>query len=910
MAVSALSTAPWRRAPLLLRGNPAVLLAVLFAGLVLGAATAVTPLFLSSVGNAALARQAAERCQGEYGLNLATAGTLGAPVTPVEARAAGLRGGLGWPAGPRLLATREAVVRRSGARVPHLGPPLLTIDGPPLQVSGTGPGRTGGGRLVARDGFLDHLRVLGAAPGVAGIWVPNELAAQLGVRPGDRVAVAAQFRTATTRVAGVYRNLNRLPATPYWCPVGDLIYPASFAEDPPPSPLLADRATFAALSRRLQEARVGFSWELPLAAGASLADARAADAGFDAFQRAIAAPGSGMLPLGYGPANGIARNAPGVTSTSSELPFMVQRSRAITGAVQGAVGPVSTAGVAVALLLVAAAGGYWVERRRAEVALLAAKGVGPAALAAKAALEMALPAAAGALLGWLAAAGLVGLLGPGPLRGTVAPVAALGRSGAGLLLGLAVLGLVAGLRARALTERGLGVRAGALSRVPWELALLALAAVAYRRLVSSGPPVATGNQPPRIDLELLAFPLLFLAGAVALAVRLLGAAMPRLRTAGAAWPHALWLAARRLGHGARLALVLCGAAALSIGVLVYAATLTLSVRATLDAKARTFVGSDVSIQLLGRDARVPADLPGTVVWRYDLAQVAGSPVDVLAIDPSTFARGAFWDRSLASAPLPALLRELAPPSAGGTVPVVVVGHALPDRFPLQLFVQQGGTYATLQARVVARVRAFPGMRANPPVVLDRAAVAAIDASPETRLWAHGSAEALAARLEAARVPLGGLAVDARQVLDVTSFLAVSWTFGFLATLGVLTGLITVGGLVLYLETRQRSRRVAYALARRMGLSRAAHLASVLLEVGATLAAGYLVGVALSFVAARLVYLRLDALPSVPPVPLLRAPTAALGGTGAAVLAAAWLGALVAQRAADRTRLSEVLRLAD
>jgi hypothetical protein len=48
--MSVLGTARWRRAPLLLRRSPAVLLA---AGLILGAAA--TPLFPSSAANAALA---------------------------------------------------------------------------------------------------------------------------------------------------------------------------------------------------------------------------------------------------------------------------------------------------------------------------------------------------------------------------------------------------------------------------------------------------------------------------------------------------------------------------------------------------------------------------------------------------------------------------------------------------------------------------------------------------------------------------------------------------------------------------------------------------------------------------------------------------------------------------------------
>ena len=102
---SVLGTAPWRRAPLLLRRSPAVLLAVLAAGLILGAAAAATPLFLSSAANAALARQMEERCPPTYGLQVATFGALGGPVSVEErngrpawaARPAGRPGGSCWP---------------------------------------------------------------------------------------------------------------------------------------------------------------------------------------------------------------------------------------------------------------------------------------------------------------------------------------------------------------------------------------------------------------------------------------------------------------------------------------------------------------------------------------------------------------------------------------------------------------------------------------------------------------------------------------------------------------------------------------------------------------------------------------------------------------------------------------------
>jgi|SRR5215211_207529 len=81
---SVLWTAPWRRAPLLLRRSPAVLLAVLAAGLILGAAAAATPLFLSSAANAALTRQIAEGCPPTVGLQVRSNGALGGAITADE----------------------------------------------------------------------------------------------------------------------------------------------------------------------------------------------------------------------------------------------------------------------------------------------------------------------------------------------------------------------------------------------------------------------------------------------------------------------------------------------------------------------------------------------------------------------------------------------------------------------------------------------------------------------------------------------------------------------------------------------------------------------------------------------------------------------------------------------------------
>jgi hypothetical protein len=71
--------------------------------------------------------------------------------------------------------------------MPNLGPPVLAMSGPQVQLTGAAPGRLSGGRLLYRDGFEGQFRTLASAPGV---WLPGEAAAQLGVRPGDRVTVS------------------------------------------------------------------------------------------------------------------------------------------------------------------------------------------------------------------------------------------------------------------------------------------------------------------------------------------------------------------------------------------------------------------------------------------------------------------------------------------------------------------------------------------------------------------------------------------------------------------------------------------------------------------------------------------------------------------------------------------------
>src|SRR4051794_21533824 len=111
--MSLLTSAPWRRAPLLLWRSPAVLAAVIGAGLVLGAAAAASPLFLSSAGGAAQARQIGERCQ--YTVRSVARAPVGGVLPNRDPDSVGLQ------------TRRDKAVRSASARVPGLLPPLLTM---------------------------------------------------------------------------------------------------------------------------------------------------------------------------------------------------------------------------------------------------------------------------------------------------------------------------------------------------------------------------------------------------------------------------------------------------------------------------------------------------------------------------------------------------------------------------------------------------------------------------------------------------------------------------------------------------------------------------------------------------------------------------------------------------------------
>jgi putative ABC transport system permease protein len=468
-----------------------------------------------------------------------------------------------------------------------------------------------------------------------------------------------------------------------------------------------------------------------------------------------------------------------------------------------------------------------------------------------------------------------------------------------------------------------------MSAVPWEVLLGAAAVVSYLRLGEWGVPVSRGADVSTVDVLALMFPVLFLLAGVAAAMRLLTLALRPLRAASRGWPTPLYLAVRRVARYRVAVTGLVAASAVAAGVLGYAATLNRSLDATPDAKARTFIGSDVAVRL-APGTELPAELAArsTEVAVHRRAWIEAGrreDVDLIAIDPETFARAAFWDDSMAEPSLSEILDRLAAPiriatvgDTGGqtgqetsgetgdvTVPAVVVGLDLPPTAEAG-HVGAGTTRFTIE--VVSGVQAFPGMkRGTPTLFVPQEALDRLDVEDQTReAWFRGERADTLATLDAAGV---SYQEDRRltDVVDRASFVTVSWTFGFMQSLGVAAGVLVVGGLAVYLDARRRGRVLGYAFARRMGLTRRQHRRALLVELAASVVVGCWLGLGIALVGAWLAYARIDPVPGFRPDPLLRPALAIVAGLAAVALVVAALAAVLAQRRTDRDDALEVLR---
>jgi putative ABC transport system permease protein len=874
----------WLKAPLLYLRFPAILFSLVTATAILGATTAAAPLMLSSAGNAALEQEVEQAGEDQIGLSYGTFGLIDRETFE--------------PA--------DQQVRRAGAALPRLEDPTVMVEGASTRVANE-EGTESSVRLLSRTGALDNIEKLTPDRGIEGVWISNTNADELGIRPGDEITLDRLRVKKTMTVAGIYRNLASAPISEYWRPLTfHIINPTP--NQPPLYPyLIMDIDTLLDVADGLGQ-QATFSWDFAMPwADPTLPEARRIGARF--LDARLAASD---------PLTDIGRAFDAITQYGSmdvhtSLTQAIRNSEETVTAIEGPVLLISLAGRIVALAVIAAAGLFSYTRRRVEARLLSAQGRTPWWQGAKASAEALVPAAIGGVMGWLAGQGLVRLAGPSDRISAGVPLEALKEVGWWLLIAIVLLGIVYAAAAHQESQLGASRIKQLFGRVPWELVLLVLAiASLYEVRTREGAIVQTPDQAAQIDLFLLAFPFLFLAAICGLASRGLRALLPKTKmvtSRGSSWSY---LAARRFAGGQKVGFLLITASAIAIGVLVYSGTLVATTSTTVTSKAQVLAGSDVAASIQNIE-HLPEDFP----FPFTRVTMSGgnllpsdAPVDILALDPDTFDQGAFWDDSFADRPLEELLTSLE--TDGPRLPVILVAQSSP-------------TEATVDTRgvdvpitVVETARAWPGMRPNNGFMIvdsdtfDRVAVASggfeEDPAGVDEIWIKGDHDAIFEAFED-----NGLIIDlSRSAVDIQeapSLRSLSWTFGFLQALGVMAGLIAIVGLVLYLQSRQQSREVSYALARRMGLTRGSHRLAIASELFAMLVTSTLIGGITAIIAARLVASEIDPLPGLPPGALFRVPTALLWAAPVVAIVVALLGAWNVQRKADRTNVAEVMRLA-
>lgn len=901
---------------------PALFAAVLAGTSLLTFAAAAYPLFLSATSSEILVAAIGRPNNTRYGAGL-TYRFENLPLDPVRLEPSPF-----FPTGPGSLArtpeidTLDAAVRELLAGSPVLGAPIAEVVGQPVSVSAGASGRTEIGRLFGAPGVLDHVERVAGTEG-DGVWVPEIVANELGVGPGDRVALTASSdglpEPVEVMVDGVYRDIYfAWPADGFWLQWQDEFRLENVNSDvpPPPQPILTTRAHALVIMRDLGLTSATFSWQAPVAdpSAASLAEVQA----LDRYETSLRTLTFQRSRLGQTLFCCVARwSVPladaSTTLTSTIEPVVDEAERRVV-VVQGPADVLEIAALAVALVVVAAMGASSVRARRTEAAWLHARGASPPLVGAHDAVGALLPAVAGGVLGLALAAGAVWSVGPDGTVERSAYANAGVRAAIGVAVAVALVGLVAGRTYARIVDRH-GGRLGRLAAtLPWELGALGLGYLAYRRLDRGGafyldPELGIG----RPSLALVAFPFLALVGSSFLAGRLAHVGFRGLRAATGRSTPPVYLAARRLATGGALAVALVGAAGLCLGMFVDARLTSASLQATVSAKARVFVGSEVAAQIAPVSA-APESVPFPVTRVVQLGEGArlpsGRTLDLLAIDTETFADAAYWRDAFGERSLPEIVQAIAHPAAVGPLPVVLAAGGALD--PGEILV--GG--APVSVDVVERVDAFPGLLSIRPMVVveqraleERLAGADPFAQGWAELWSPADRRTLEDALARARIPTYNV-VTAAEVEDIPAIAATVETFVIVNVLGSVAAALTLVSMLLYVRARQRSQTVAFALSTRMGMTGTQRRAALALELGLMVGTGFAVGTALAIIVARVTVQFLDPFETIPPRPLFLTPGAPILATAIASGLVTWVGSRLIDRRARSVDLAEVMRVAE
>ncbi|GLY15132.1 hypothetical protein Kisp01_21470 [Kineosporia sp. NBRC 101677] len=827
--------------PLLLRapgrmlrsGSTAAMIAVSVA--LLAALVAAGPLFGRATASGSLERKLATvpantQLVREPALGVVVAGGFPAEA---EAKVTQMVDGVPWLGGP------VTAVWASGWQYEFGTPtPFLAVDGKRREAV-----------LYHRTGAVEALDVVQGERGAKGIWLPEGVASDLGLRPGDEFWSGKTFQgtdiqgcdqvgayvdkadlpagtpvtsRSKVRLAGTYRTGpdGRLPAGSYFSSIAARLPSDPLGCPTPALLMIGDRDT---VNAALQAARETPTWTRSAAlteAGRVPERLEQAAAAAQELKVAGADPGSELTRL-LTSAGAIARVETGLPDLQAQA-----EKDALTASQQGR--GIAFAGAALGLAAVVTALRALAQRRRRENELLAGLGTPLPLVVAAGVLELLLPAVVGAAAGgagaWLAfeTFGPQRDLGPGAVTttalaaGLVALVTLLGNAVVGLLQARSINRALAGHE----SSSNSGPRGSGRSKGPW-LGLLTGATVCA--VIAT---VARDGGASYTDPLSAVLPILVLACGSLLVVRV-GTWLFGMFSGRRSRTSANALVLRGLRDTGVPVADLVVVLALGVGVLAYGLVSATSVHASALDKASVLAGAESTAQIqhsydLGAGEGADPDLGEglSLVWR---ARAQLQPdyvdVDVLVVNARTLPSVAAWGQGPELAEARSALGLFGEAKVGDPLPALLVG--LPDwDSGAGGTIQVGADQIQLTAR--AGLTTFPGTD-RPTVVFDAAQLfASLDArnrnldpsvkgisegqgSYATWLWSTRSADSLGQYLEE-------LGVTARSVtsMDQARATPVLTSSGWAATYQIVLGLaaLALAGLSLLVAVDRRVARAA------------------------------------------------------------------------------------------------------
>lgn len=890
----------WAKAPGVLLRYPGLFASLAAGALLLALVASSYPIFISATSSVAVEKQVDRVTRFGAGFALERTFPIGGPEQDESFR------------------KRTQIFQRRIDAQPHLAKPVVTIMAEdPYEVrSAENPDLQSQNLLVARSGALQHVRVVEGSEG-DGVWISHFTADNLNLEPGDEMVLAPPFTGKETEVEvdGVYEALSEVPRTPYWRLLVQEIYPRLDLDAGPPPPLmLADLDRVSDIARAAGEEDARYVWEAPV----SLRDPMTLEEARE-LQSFISGIDAGIRDFGSELSRWFRcfRCFSDDPQVNTQISGVLSETEDRLTPVEGPVQLLLTAGLLVALIIIAAAGAFAVATRRTESALLFARGMTPLSLGVKASLEAIFPVLLGTAAGFGLAVVLVQALGPG---GAVDPaaVATAGRYAAFLIpVALLLVGFVSAIFFLRQSETATA-KLGTLGRVPWPVLMLAISLFFLNQLMRDAGVAETSSETASgPSISLLLFPVFFVAGAAGISASLFQRGFKRLREGSGKLGSALYLLVHRLAGAAKLSIGLLSACALALGIFVFAQTMVDSLETTIRAKSLLFVGGDVQgTSRLGQTLPDDFPYPSTAITRLPAEGEilpGEAVVDVLAVDPATVAEVGYWDDSFGPAPLEDLVDRL-PGADDGQLPALSTDPAITSGSSLSIDGQ------AVPLDVVGQVSAFPGMSVNQPmVVVDAEVITDVfedagardpleNRNSESAIWIRGETDPIVDALAEVNDP-PYYVLTAAEVRDIPSLSAVIDTYGVLQTLGLGAGLLVIVVMLMYMQARQRNRVVSFALSRRMGLGNASHKLSLVLELAVIFAASYLTALVFGLIAARLVVSNVDPLPNIPPDPLFTPPIVPFLLAALLLALVSVIGGALANRRAEQADLAEVMRLA-